>query len=1011
MKTLRLLLAALTACSSLLISAQTKYKNPVYGSDFPDPTVIRAKDGTFYTYATGCQMLSSTNLVRWTKMPNPISRPTWNDSTYVKDGKTYTDVYSLWACDVSYLDGKYYMQYASALWGNGSRTGIGVATGDTPTKFTDKGKLFRSTEIGVENSIDPCFYQEKDKKYIIWGSFNDICIAELEDDGLKVKNFTPLNNPNNNPDRTRFSGATKIAGGAFEGPMIYKRGKYYYLFCSIGRCCEGGNSTYETVVGRSTSLKGPYVNKRGGDMKADNYEVVIKGNDRWRGPGHNSEIVTDDEGQDWLLYHSYDKNNNFNGRLLLLDKINWVNDWPVVNDGHPSSDEQDAPVFYSGDGANMSYKLDNADFSMSGFKYWNLKTQGECTAVSSAGTGTLAPFVPFARITTDKSQSGATFDLSQPLTNMKNGLYELKVQAVSVGQNVDLYVNRARTAVAKYESTPSSDQTTQTTFLAGKHTQSVYGIVTNGKLTIGACSNAPMTVSDRFAIANVRIIFREKNVEIAKELANTFAQNIADLDKESRPFYKTYLTRLLGYNETATTTTSDTDRFAMLQKEQNTLDSISNSIVLYDSLSRQITLLESEIERAGENATESAQEALTLAKETYANGNMSDKEVNDLLKRIVEEIHNMFYEYKDGDGTAEHPYIIRTPEQLDHMHDVLVKNQMIYFELGADIDMKDIEWKQLNGSAAYYAYWINFDGKGHLIFNLHNAANEKGTPSFFGTLCGECRNVGFVDADIKCTNATGGAIIAGAMGYSAFKDAEGTLLPVVIENCYVTGSVNGKGYLGAITGNVASSPIFIRNVYSAASVTGDYGTSTIVGGLVGRIRIDLQMENCYAAGDVTGATSGGIIGGGQTSTTKASTYTNAFAWNYKVDGTTASALGGMREDKDEITEVYYFDEMQLNGSPVSYGIGSWQLRQKAATWGSPWHSDPNAGNGRPILAWQYERGDYKEYCGFDETTALENILSPEHQTRHNGIFDLSGRRVNKTAKHGIYILDGKKIIR
>ncbi|MCF0197281.1 MAG: family 43 glycosylhydrolase, partial [Bacteroidaceae bacterium] len=367
MKITKIFIAAAIVCGAVSLHAQVKYTNPVYGSDFPDPTVVRHQDGMFYTYATGGKLLRSKNMVQWTKLDNAISRPTWNDS--IKPDGT-KDSYSIWACDVSYMDGKYYMQYASALWGNGYRTGVGVAVGDTPTKFTDKGKLFRSTEIGVWNSIDPCYYQEKDKRYIIWGSFNDICIAELNEDGLSVKNFKPIDNPNEKSKMKRFSGATKIAGGAFEGPMIYKRGKYYYLFCSVGTCCEGENSTYRTVVGRSTNIKGPYVNKQGGDMRNDNYTTIIKGNDRFKGPGHNSEIVTDDEGQDWLLYHSYDKNNNFNGRLLLIDKINWVNDWPEVGDGTPSTTEQDGPVFYTGDGANMTYKMVNADLSMSKWKGW-----------------------------------------------------------------------------------------------------------------------------------------------------------------------------------------------------------------------------------------------------------------------------------------------------------------------------------------------------------------------------------------------------------------------------------------------------------------------------------------------------------------------------------------------------------------------------------------------------------------------------------------------------------------
>ena len=74
-------------------NAQKKYSNPVYGSDFPDPTVQRAPDGTFYAYATGCKARRSTDLINWSSVSNVISRPTWNDSTHADGTKDY---YSLW---------------------------------------------------------------------------------------------------------------------------------------------------------------------------------------------------------------------------------------------------------------------------------------------------------------------------------------------------------------------------------------------------------------------------------------------------------------------------------------------------------------------------------------------------------------------------------------------------------------------------------------------------------------------------------------------------------------------------------------------------------------------------------------------------------------------------------------------------------------------------------------------------------------------------------------------------
>ena len=125
-----------------------------------------------------------------------------------------------------------------------ARTGLGVAEGTSPTHFTDCGRMFRSTEIGVQNSIDPCYVEEGRRKYLVWGSFSGLYMGQLSKDGKQLKRPNEL---------------TQLAGKAFEGAMIFKRGGYYYLFASVGTCCEGERSTYRTVVGRSRRLAGPYV--------------------------------------------------------------------------------------------------------------------------------------------------------------------------------------------------------------------------------------------------------------------------------------------------------------------------------------------------------------------------------------------------------------------------------------------------------------------------------------------------------------------------------------------------------------------------------------------------------------------------------------------------------------------------------------------------------------------------------------------------------------------------------
>lgn len=300
------------------LHSQTKglYFNPVVNYSLPDPSVIRADDGYFYLYATEdirhLPIHRSKDLVNWELTGTAFTQKTRPD--FEPHG-------NIWAPDINKIGDKYVLYYSMAVWGKEWTCGIGIAIADSPAgPFQDRGMLFRSNTIGVQNSIDPFYIEDKNRKYLFWGSFRGIFAIELSEDGLSLK-----------------KGAEKrqIAGTAFEGTYIYKKGRYYYFFASTGTCCEGINSTYTTVVGRSGNLFGPYVDKNGNAMMDNHYEVLIHKNERFIGPGHNSEITQDDHGNDWVLYHGIDKNNP-HGRVLLLDRIKWKKGWPLVKASSPS---------------------------------------------------------------------------------------------------------------------------------------------------------------------------------------------------------------------------------------------------------------------------------------------------------------------------------------------------------------------------------------------------------------------------------------------------------------------------------------------------------------------------------------------------------------------------------------------------------------------------------------------------------------------------------------------------
>lgn len=293
-----------------------KFRNPVIDYSLPDPSVIRAEDGYFYLYATedirNLPIHRSRNLVDWEYIGTAFTERT--RPSFEPEG-------AIWAPDINKIGDRYVLYYSMSVWGGESTCGIGCAIAENPQgPFTDQGKMFRSNEIQVQNSIDPFYIEEDGKKYLFWGSFRGIFGIELSEDGLSVK---------------EGCAPRQVAGTAYEGTYIHKRGSYYYLFASIGSCCEGLNSTYTTVVGRSENLFGPYTDKLGREMLDNNHQVLIHKNNAFVGTGHNSEIVTDDAGTDWLLYHAVNTKHP-EGRVLMLDRIDWQNGWPVVATDSPS---------------------------------------------------------------------------------------------------------------------------------------------------------------------------------------------------------------------------------------------------------------------------------------------------------------------------------------------------------------------------------------------------------------------------------------------------------------------------------------------------------------------------------------------------------------------------------------------------------------------------------------------------------------------------------------------------
>ncbi|WP_394901162.1 family 43 glycosylhydrolase [Bacteroides xylanisolvens] len=314
------------------------YTNPVITfSSAADPTVIRTDEG-FYLYATQTNsywipIYFSKDLVNWEFKRSAFRKATRPTEDVLPGGGAF------WAPEIRYINGKYVLYFSWAKWGDGSISYTAVATSDSPVgDFLNAKPLLITDDFG-SNCIDQFYYEEDGKKYMFVGSFNGIYVTELTDDGLSVKRGA-----DGKPVLKK-----QVCGRAFEGTNIYKKGKYYYLFASINNCCpnNGMDSKYKVVVGRSENLLGPYVDRKGKDMLDNSWELVLEGDgETFFGPGHNSIIIPDDAGTDWMIYHSYVKENGaVGGRLGMLDRVVWSADgWPTIRKCVPSKGDL-LPVF------------------------------------------------------------------------------------------------------------------------------------------------------------------------------------------------------------------------------------------------------------------------------------------------------------------------------------------------------------------------------------------------------------------------------------------------------------------------------------------------------------------------------------------------------------------------------------------------------------------------------------------------------------------------------------------
>ena len=300
-----------------------------------DPVLIE-QGGTYYVFFTGrgVSVLASRDLKTWEPRPPVFAEaPAW--AAQQVPGFRGS---SLWAPDISFHNGIYYLYYSVSSFGS-NNSAIGVATNvtldtaDASFKWVDHGPVVRSVRgRDLWNAIDPNLVVDSaGTPWLTFGSFwTGMKLVKLAPDRLSVAT----------PEQwqtvaARFrnwklpdAAAADSLGAAIEAPFIFKKNDYYYLFVSWDRCCAGVRSTYKVVVGRSKSVTGPYLDRDGADLRHGGGSLVVQGDSAWAGVGHSATVTI--KGTDYLVFHGYQISDNGRSKLW-IQPIEWdANGWPRV---------------------------------------------------------------------------------------------------------------------------------------------------------------------------------------------------------------------------------------------------------------------------------------------------------------------------------------------------------------------------------------------------------------------------------------------------------------------------------------------------------------------------------------------------------------------------------------------------------------------------------------------------------------------------------------------------------
>lgn len=292
---------AILSCSFAL-TAEAQVGEPF----IHDPSTIQECDGKYYTFGTGGGGLISSD--GWS----------WHSGAVRPGGGA--------APDALKIGDRYLVVYGATGGGLGGGHNGRILTMWNKTldpespdfKYTDPIEVASTDGNEDCDAIDPGLLLDPTtgRLWLSYGTyFGYIRLVELDP---------------KTGERVKGNEAIDIAIDCEASDLMYRNG-WYYLLGTHGTCCDGVNSTYNIVVGRSRKVTGPYLDNVGRDMLQGGGKMVIAAHDKVVGPGHFGRII-EGEGVEKMSCHFEADFEQGGMSVLGIRPLLWKNDWPVAGD-------------------------------------------------------------------------------------------------------------------------------------------------------------------------------------------------------------------------------------------------------------------------------------------------------------------------------------------------------------------------------------------------------------------------------------------------------------------------------------------------------------------------------------------------------------------------------------------------------------------------------------------------------------------------------------------------------